>query len=110
VATVYRGVYLERARSVLGRYAVPRLLEKAGRDLVSIARPLERADRPRVKQLAARTQALRDSVEGNTGRDVESSARYPLQGSLVDEVLGAGREVQRRDHEVANPKPVPVKV
>jgi hypothetical protein len=82
VDTVYRDVYLERARSVLGGVLSLdefRFLEKARRDLaelsLSIARALERADRPLVKQLAARTQALRESVEGKqklieTARDV----------------------------------------
>jgi hypothetical protein len=71
VDTVYRDVYLERARSLLGG-VLPleefRALEQARRNLaeqpLGIARAVEKANWPLVKQLAERTQALRESVEG----------------------------------------------
>jgi hypothetical protein len=82
VDTVYRDVYLERARSLLGG-VLPlgefRALEQARRNLaeqsLSTARAVERANWPLVKELAARGQALRETVEGKqklieTARDV----------------------------------------
>jgi hypothetical protein len=82
VDTVYRDVYLERARSLLGG-VFPleefRFNEQARRDLaelpLGVARALEKANWPLVKELAARTQALREAVEGKqklieTARDV----------------------------------------
>jgi hypothetical protein len=82
VDTVYRDVYLQRARSLLGE-VLPleefRALEQAPRNLaeqsLGIARAVEKANWPLVKQLAERTQALRESVEGKqklieTARDV----------------------------------------
>jgi hypothetical protein len=70
VDTVYRDVYLERAQSLLST-VFPleefRSIEQERRDLaelsLGVARALETANWPLVKQLAGRTQTLRQAVE-----------------------------------------------
>lgn len=69
--TVYRDVYLDRARALLeGELTLEdfRRLEQQQSDLaelpLQIGRAVERANWPRVKELSGHAQALRQSVEG----------------------------------------------
>jgi hypothetical protein len=71
VDTVYRDVYLQRARNLLTG-VLPledfRFIEQSWRDLaelpLGVARAVEKANWPVVKELAARTETLRQVVEG----------------------------------------------
>ena len=69
--TVYRDVYLERARAVLGEVLSLdgfRRLQQEQVELaqlpLTIGRAVEKADWPRVKELSGRSQALRQALEG----------------------------------------------
>jgi hypothetical protein len=71
VDTVYRDVYLDRARALLGGALPPEEFEQIeqqrtqlGELPLAIGRAVDRGDWPKVKELSARTQALRQAVEG----------------------------------------------
>ncbi len=71
VDTVYRDVYLDRARTLLaGVLSIEdfRRIEQQQAELATlplmIGRALEKADWPQVKELSGRTEALRHAVEG----------------------------------------------
>jgi hypothetical protein len=72
--TVYRDVYLERARTLPGGVLSLesfQLVEQQQAELAElplmIARALDKANWPLVKELSARTEALRQAVEGKRG-------------------------------------------
>jgi hypothetical protein len=79
VDTVYRDLYLQRARTLLAG-VIPveefRRIEQEEAELVTlpvmIARALQRADWPLVKELSGRSEALRRAVEGKK-RHVETA-------------------------------------
>jgi hypothetical protein len=71
VDTVYRDVYLDRARALLGGAMSPEEFEQIeqqrtqlGELPLAIGRAVDRGDWPKVKELSGRTQALRQAVEG----------------------------------------------
>ena len=71
VDTVYRDVYLDRARALLGGALPPEEFEQIeqqrtqlGELPLAIGRAVDRGDWPKVKELSGRTQALRQAVEG----------------------------------------------
>ena len=81
VDTVYRDVYLGRARTLLAQ-ELPveefRRTEQQAAELATLAptigRAIEKGDWPRVKELSGRAEALRRSVESQRGR-VETARR-----------------------------------
>jgi hypothetical protein len=80
VDTVYRDVYLDRARTLLGGVLSLedfRRIERQRADLaalpLTIARAMEKANWPLVKELSGRAQALRGAVESQ--RSVTETAR-----------------------------------
>jgi hypothetical protein len=80
VDTVYRDVYLQRARTLLaGVLPVEefRRIEQQEAELAAlplvIGRALEKADWPRVKELSGHTETLRQAVEGKRARRQGSS-------------------------------------
>jgi len=91
VDTVYRDVYLERARSLLGG-VLPveefRLMEQERRDLaelpLSVARALQKADWSLVKELAGRTQTLRKAAEGKEQLMETARAVYAVNDVSLD--------------------------
>ena len=90
VDTVYRDVYLDRARTLLGGILSPdefRLIERERAQLgdtsIAIARAMDKSDWPLVKELSARGRALRQAVEGkgkltDTGREVYAAGDIML--------------------------------
>ena len=75
VGTVYRDVYLQRARTLLaGVLPVEefRRIEQQEAELATlplvIGRAMEKADWPQVKELSERTEALRQAVESKRGQ------------------------------------------
>jgi hypothetical protein len=70
VDTVYRDVYLDRARTLLGGALPPEEFEQIEQERTQLAqlplaigRAVDRGDWPKVKELSGRTQALRQAVE-----------------------------------------------
>jgi hypothetical protein len=90
VDTVYRDVYLQRARTLLGgAISVEefRRIEQQAAELTTlplmIGRALEKADWPRVKELGERGDELRQAVQGGapTSRRLAASTPSPTFGS-----------------------------
>ena len=90
VDTVYRDVYVDRARTLLeGILSLDefRLIEREQIQLadisVAVARAMDRADWPLVKELSGRAQSLRQAVEGKgklmeTGQEVYAATDIGL--------------------------------
>ncbi len=74
VDTVYRDVYLDRARALLGSVLSLEEFQRLGQQRTQLAelplmitRAMDKSDWPRVKELSGRAQALRQAVEGKRG-------------------------------------------
>jgi hypothetical protein len=91
VDTVYRDVYLQRARTLMAgvlSLAEFRRLEQEKTEIatlpVMIGRALEKADWPRVKELSSRGDALRRSVEGQQRQLETARAVYAVTDVRLD--------------------------
>jgi len=91
VDTVYRDVYLQRARTLLaGVLSVDefRSFEQESAELATllllIGRALEKADWPRVKELSDRAEATRHAVEGRRGLIDTARGVYAVSDVRLD--------------------------
>jgi hypothetical protein len=91
VDTVYRDVYLQRARILLaGVLSVDefRGFEQEKAELATlpllIGRALEKADWPRVKELSSRTETIRQAVEGKRGQIETARGVYAVTDVRLD--------------------------
>jgi hypothetical protein len=91
VDTVYRDVYLQRARTLLAgvlRVEEFRRIEEQEAELaalpLAIGRALEKSDWPRVKQLSGRIEALRQGVEGKRSQMETARGVYAVTDVRLD--------------------------
>jgi hypothetical protein len=91
VDTVYRDVYLQRARILLaGVLSVDefRGFEQETAELATlpllIGRALEKADWPRVKELSSRTEAIRQAVDRKRGQIETARGVYAVTDVRLD--------------------------
>jgi hypothetical protein len=91
VDTVYRDVYLQRARTLLaGVLPVEefRRIEQQEAELATlplvIGRAMEKADWPQVKELSERTEALRQAVESGRGQMETAHGVYAVTDVKLD--------------------------
>jgi hypothetical protein len=91
VDTVYRDVYLQRARTLLaGVLTVEefRRIERQETELATlplmIGRAVEKVDWPRVKELSQRGEALRQAVEGKRGQMETARGVYAVTDVKLD--------------------------
>src|SRR4030095_13848622 len=91
VDTVYRDVYLQRARTLLAVVLSVdefRSFEQESAELATlpllIGRALEKADWPRVKELSNRAEAIRHALEGRRGRIETARGVYAVSDVRLD--------------------------
>ena len=103
VDTVYRDIYLERARTLLSPALSLEDFQRIERERgalaelpLAIARALQKANWPLVKELSQRTEALKRAVEGKSKLIETARGVYAVTDRLV-----ARFAVVHREHMVA---------